>query len=423
MTDFQLKFEWEDSPRARAPELDVTWARLEIIVGSQAITKVEAARTQSIRSGIYVPLYPLAEWIIANWWFLWNHWQTDALSSRHNLLNAREGFALPNITFLPTESKVEVRWQPSLVPDSGINFLSSGVAIVNKSVVRDEFRRLVDGVLERLRVRHLTDSYLFQEWQAINDAEQNPEVRPFCERAARLGLDPFDLDEVAATQIEHVGVLLPEPVLDDFFDVIPLQQITSGAEAVSNFVDSAKAARPASGKWQEIRTSLRPHKSEIPWRQGYNDARALRLYLEMDGPIKDNLREYLSSALGSLEIADFDAPDRIDAISSPTVTEAPIFGLRPRLREVQDRFSLCRALGDYLALGAAASLVTRSKNEHQQRNRAFAAEFLAPAESLRAIVGDTLGDEDVEEIARDFHVSDFVIRHQIQNHRLASLNA
>ena len=318
---------------------------------------------------------------------------------------------------------MEVRWQPAFVPESGINFLSGGVTTLNKAAVKDEFRRLVYGVLERLRAHNLSTSYVFQEWQAINDAEEDPEVRTFCERAARLGCDPFDLGEAAASQIEHLGVLLPEPVLDDFCDVIPLQQITSGAEAVSNFVDTAKAARPAPGRWQEIRMSLNPLSSAIPWRKGYYDARALRSYLELDGPIKHDLLDYLSRALGSLAIAAFDAPDRIDAISLPTVTNAPIFGLRPRLREVQWRFSLCRALGDHLELGAA-SLVTRSRSEHQQRNRAFAAEFLAPADTLRALIaGDTLGDEDVEEIARDFQVSGFVIRHQIQNHNLAWLNA
>jgi hypothetical protein len=421
MIDFHIKFEWEDSPRVRAPELAATWARLEIWCGSEAITKVEAVRTQSIRTGIYVPLYPVAEWIIANWWFLWNEWQTSGLSSRHSLLAAREGFALPDITFLPTESKVEVRWQPSFVLGSGINFLSSGAALLNKGVVKDEFRRLVDGVLERLRVRNLSTSYVFQEWQAINDAEQDPDLRAFCERAARIGLDPFDIDEVSANQIEHLGALLPEPVLDDFCDVVPLQQIASGAESVSNFVDSAKKARPAPGKWQEIRMALKPSSSDIPWLQGYHDARALRSYLDVEGPITEDLRDYLGRTLGSLEIADFDAPDRIDAISLPTVTTAPIFGLRDRLRDVQARFSLCRALGDHIAFGTA-SLVTRSRNEHQQRNRAFAAEFLAPAQSIRDLIsGDMLGDEDVEELARTFQVSDFVIRHQVQNHNLARL--
>ena len=56
MADFKIQFEWEDSPRARAPELDATWARLEIDIGSESATKVEATRSQSVRRGIYVPV-------------------------------------------------------------------------------------------------------------------------------------------------------------------------------------------------------------------------------------------------------------------------------------------------------------------------------------------------------------------------------
>jgi hypothetical protein len=77
MLDFRFQFEWEDSPRVRAPELDATWARLEIYARDEPITKVEAKRAQSVRTGIYVPLYPIAEWIVANWWFLWDEWRAD----------------------------------------------------------------------------------------------------------------------------------------------------------------------------------------------------------------------------------------------------------------------------------------------------------------------------------------------------------
>ena len=66
--------------------------------------------------------------------------------------------------------------------------------------------------------------------------------------------------------------------------------------------------------------------------------------------------------------------------------------------------------------------MTRSGTEHQQRNRAFAAEFLAPAEFIKErIGGHRVGEEDMEELAQEFQVSDLVIRHQIQNHNLAWL--
>jgi hypothetical protein len=428
MSDFRLQFEWEDSPRVRAPELSATWARLEIYADGEPITRVEARRTQSVRTGIYVPLFPIAEWMIANWWFLWDEWRANGHEPRHSLLAAREGFVLPDLSFVPTETKMEVMWRPSVStfsarPSSDVLFLSGGSSIVPKSLVKEEFRRLVEAVIERLSARQVQHSYLVPEWRAILDAEHDPEQKAFCEKAARLGCDPFDVADSVAAQIEHLGVLLPEPMAEDFCDAIPLAQMASGAEAVKTFIDSASAIALNEGRWREFREKSHWRGTEVPWRDGYNEARALRAYLGRSGPIATGLDSFLRQAFGSLEIREFEVSSRIEAISAPTQTSAPVFGYRSHLREENKRFTLCRALSDHLASGQP-SLVTRSGTEHQQRNRAFAAEFLAPAESIRErIGGDRVGEEDIEELAQEFQVSDLVIRHQIQNHNLSWLGA
>jgi hypothetical protein len=40
MSEFRIKLEWGKSPRARAPGLNATWARLEIFVHDVPVTKV-----------------------------------------------------------------------------------------------------------------------------------------------------------------------------------------------------------------------------------------------------------------------------------------------------------------------------------------------------------------------------------------------
>jgi hypothetical protein len=64
MPEFELHFEWEESPRSRAAEFAATWARLEMRAGGVTLTRVEARRNQSVRSGISIPLYPIAEWMV-----------------------------------------------------------------------------------------------------------------------------------------------------------------------------------------------------------------------------------------------------------------------------------------------------------------------------------------------------------------------
>ena len=70
----------------------------------------------------------------------------------------------------------------------------------------------------------------------------------------------------------------------------------------------------------------------------------------------------------------------------------------------------------------ADSLVTKASTERQQRNRAFAAEFLAPSAGLRDRISDQFVDRDqVADLAEEFGVSPYVVEHQIENHRIAEL--
>ena len=56
-------------------------------------------------------------------------------------------------------------------------------------------------------------------------------------------------------------------------------------------------------------------------------------------------------------------------------------------------------------------------------NRAFAAEFLAPQAMLGSrLSSDVVDEEEIEDLASEFGVSGFVIRHQIENHELARVS-
>ena len=67
--------------------------------------------------------------------------------------------------------------------------------------------------------------------------------------------------------------------------------------------------------------------------------------------------------------------------------------------------------------------MTRVNANSQKYPRAFAAELVAPASELqRSLKGRTvLGEEDIADLAEQFDTSEFVIRHQMENHHLASI--
>ena len=152
------------------------------------------------------------------------------------------------------------------------------------------------------------------------------------------------------------------------------------------------------------------------------DAIALRSSLHVEGPVSD-VEALLVSTLGSCEVKPFNPPRAITAISAPASTGSPVFGLPPSRRPDSRRFALCRSLGDFIASPQPA-LVTQSNTERQQRGRAFAAEFLAPAELIRErIDGQRVCADDIDDIAAHFQVSADVIRLQIRNHGLAVIDS
>jgi hypothetical protein len=423
MREFHIDLEWEESPHARAQELSATWARLAIYADGVPITKVEDHRSRSLRNGIYVPLYPIAEWLATNWWFLWHEWRIDRPDTRHNLLAAREGFALPDLSFLPTETSIQLVWRPKPATEfDRISFLMEGSRILPKEVVCKEIRGFIDAVIQRLDDRGVTASFLSQEWHSILEAERDPDQKRFCEQAARLGYDPFNPESSVAAYLEELDSLLPQAVIDDFCDAVSLSQISSGVTAVRDFLGSLEERPPAKGRWANLHGELKISNGLAPWQYGYKQAQRLRSAVGIEGLIEADIVAFLRDTLDSFEIDLFDAPEGIEAITAPSSTQAPRFGILGRVvRPESRRFVLCRALSDFLALSEPA-LVTRTQTEHQQRNRAFAAEFLAPAASIRERLGtDRVSEDNLEDLAQEFGVSGLVIRHQIENHKLATI--
>lgn len=416
MPEFELHFEWEESPRSRAAEFAATWARLEMRAGGATITKVEARRNQSVRSGIYIPLYPIAESMVRNWWPLWEEWRSDGADERHRLLEAREGFALPDVRFYPTETRMRIQWGPPTThaPDGAdILFLTQGECQVAKESVQAEFRRLVEGVLERLRTRAAGDRGLQAEW----DAEQ----RAFCEKAARLGLDPFSLPAEAAAEVEGLSALVAGELADDLYDAVSWQDLGKGGRAVRQFVGSALATEGAAGDWERVVRELAIRGAENPWQEGHQVAGALRAMLRWEGPLPQGFDTALGQQLGAMSVREFGTGRELEAIAAPTQRGSPMIGVSGGRAEPRRRFLVCRALGGFLARGGAA-LVTGRGTERQRRNLAFAAEFLAPAAAIRErLPQGRLGEEDLAELAATLTVSEWVIRHQVENHGLAEI--
>jgi hypothetical protein len=86
---------------------------------------------------------------------------------------------------------------------------------------------------------------------------------------------------------------------------------------------------------------------------------------------------------------------------------------------------LFRALYDYLIPPLSSSgPATRLYFDNQKRNRAFAAELLAPAALLRKrIKSITVSEAEIGQLADKFLVDPKVIRQQVEQHQIARVVA
>jgi hypothetical protein len=425
MSDFQIDFQFADGTGARGPELAATWADVRILLAGRMLTEREDQRIRKIRDSLSIPLYPIAEWVAVNWWSLCFEDRARPGAGLHSLLEAREGFPLPNLSFRPQGEQMIVVCEPIVHEPSKSRFLCGAQQYLRKVAVVEELERLIEAVIQNLQENAITSTFLQREWARILASESDPRERAFCEHAARLGLDPYDMDATVGSRIDALLDRMPPTLTQDFFDSADVERLDEDAEPIFSFLDLASKSQHGGSGWRELRETVRiDTASPVPWQQGYGLAIQLRNHLGLQDHRFTGSDSDLMRAFG------LDAPvypwssSRLDAITAFSTRGFPVFGVRGNLRESR-KFGLCRAIGEALLQpGDPLPLIfTRTDySERQKRSRAFAAEFLAPHSLIREELGSdhgTVTDEDLDELAAVFGVSSWVIRHQVKNHRLS----
>jgi hypothetical protein len=445
MNNLELRIEWENAPGVKDIVLASTWARLEIWINGACATRVLDRRSRSERDGVYGSLFPLAEWIIENWWFLLHEAPrarqlsarrtvlagTHRWMQRHNLLTARDGGALPDLTIMRDGESVTLAWfeDPSTTDDRPVRFLTTGHVELAPNELQSNLSDFVNRVLERLgKAGDSETDRVRANWQEL--ARSAEEERVLCERAARLGLDPYDADDLPDSRLallEESLSKLPESVIDDFLDAakatdaeVAFQRIMAGTSVIDKHAGQPMALTGLSEKFQVEATGAHPYEA------GYRLARKFRetLGLGAEDPIPQ-LENIVASRLGwEPSIQCFDLADRhIKGLVGLSKSGVPHV-LATKTTSVGSRFLQGRALYDLISgrCSTGPRLLTSAPVKAQAPGRAFAAELLAPSSALKARVQGTLvEDEELDALAQEFNVSEQVIRHQLENHRIAML--
>ena len=424
MTSVHFESQWLDS-EATGSGADVTFAKLSIRVGPDSVTSLletplRGAKTR-YRDHVVVPLLSVAEWLVSNWWHLWYEvadtgYPRPGFESRHDLAHAGDGFLLPRLEMLPDADRVELRWSKWNPQNARIEFIGEGRAVVGREALESEFRRLIEAVLARLGgIPHGADhcEFLSSDWEAINSLEADE--AEFVQAAALLGIDPFDVQDSVANAIVKFWETSQPSIRQEVLASADEESLSS----VGRWLDDSLARLEESVHglgWGAVREAVPAERAGAPWARGYALADSVRRQLN----IGEGRVEFDSS--GSLALPNLPLQTPCKRIQGLVASNAPTCVAVPSSSETGKRFLLARALGDYIGRaqpgpGILSSLLT----DRQAQSRAFAAEFLAPADSIRARLDDQHPEDGlIDEIGSEFGVSSEVIRRQINNHHLAA---
>jgi hypothetical protein len=439
MHDITFDFEWMDIGGPPRPEREATGARLRIMVGDEPVTRLvyqNGEGKKTTHESVFLPLYDLAEWIAFRWWRLLYEPMVEGRTNgedypyRHTLTYATDSHALPRLELVPEGDVVRLTWTPEAHPASHLTFTSEGEAYVRRDALEKQMARMLNAVNRRLVEEGVYGTKFQEEWAAIQEARDDDGMREFCADVARLGLDPYALDPQIETTILEIDDFIPVSLRDAFY----------GAAHPERIREQARALRAASGLFSgeargsefltSIRrtTSARTFEHDRPWKEGYAFATYVRKEMSLHDVIFESTDEIARRFfLNPSESIHFGHQSRglfnvyVEAISQ----DVPGFVLDTPESEPSKKFHFCRGLHEYLSTSnGQALLVTQEKTWRQRRNRAFAAEFLAPIDRLRAKVSEhakrerIIDDEELGRLSRAFGVGDDLVKHQLENHRV-----
>jgi len=434
---------WQHEPGVPDPLERLTWARLKWKIGQHSATRVRDSVAE--RNDIFVPLFPIARWIVAHWWsLLYEVAPTspapmlgDAPAAfrpwleRHCLRLADSSLLLPDLTLCSAGRDMTLRLRrdgssplPPADRPAQLRYLDDAEIRAGRDDVALALGALVDAALNQ--ARSLADdrvTALAADWDATRAATGT--TGEFCRAAGRLGLDPLSSQDWPNDVLAWVEGA-PAGTLDSAFAVDLL-------ESTDDVADKPRLDRALRKMSLDHRLKAGPSRDappaapDRPWQVGYGLAEEVRsgCRVAASDRFSADLADVTDRLCGAAlrQESNLDFPDgQVLALAGWQDGQRPWLALRRGRREDSARFTMLRALyfGMWAAVGGPR-LVTDAQTWDQQVSRAFAAEVLAPRagvverfEPLRKRCGV---DEALADVADHYGVSRLLVEHQLANVR------
>lgn len=402
-------------------------------VGGVSLTRNEDTWSQTIRESVLVSAYPLAAWMVSSWWrLLYEPLPPTATKPSvgwkmaHELTATNQGFIWPRV-ILASDTELMQIWSTAsnAVDQQSVRYINSLDRPFQLNLLEFEqtAKAFIESVLSRLDATGITNTALASLWQEVQEELADSYASQYRRREAELGFDPDECPE----DLVQDALNLAEQMGDKTFSEVAPAYTEDILEAgsLSAKIDELIQEPGFDGKPQvPVDHSASQDFSKSPWQKANEVASHLRDAIGIaEEPVTDD-QLYDLLGLQKAEYEAFDPPRQRRRISIAVPSGQTGFKFYTRKRNPHGkRFELARFIGDYLLYGNCEEswlANTDLRTSRQKYQRAFAAEFLCPLNSLRAYLNNDYSESAMEDAAEQFKVSLKTVESILTNNGLIS---
>ena len=407
--------EWLDRGPNISAEERATLCRLRVYVSEENACRFFDPGSNSACDHVTVPAVHLAEGLATDWWSIFG-----GRDREHPIRRYRTGFALPDVTLGFDGSTFEVRGEQFAFENPDVRFWHVGSEGLSRAAAESALAGFIEDVAARLSTAGLSNCEVALRWSRVSRSLGNPDERAFCEAAGALGVDPYAVSGMDARFIEQAADLFSgEPLLEFLAGVgnAARGKLLRWVRDVENRPRQQSCLPGLNGIAGRFGSDASDGPPERGWATGYRAARAVREVMDIPRGEKFVSLSNIAGRLGSVGFTCAPGVAGIAALVCRVDDDVRIHvrerGDRDWARQAE-RFAFARAVGDVVCFRDTPRSVVNGLHqaERQAAGRAFAAEFLAPVESVLDMVDSGC---DVDEISGSFNVSPQVIARQIEN--------
>ena len=424
----RFSVEWINGGPNACAEERATLCQLRIFVAEENACVFYDPTSQEKFEHLTVPAVHLAEGIANDWWSIFG-----GRDRRHSLLPYRTGFVLPNVFLKFDGATFEVVGDQLFCDNPKLRFWRVGTEALSRDVAEYVLSEFVERVLDKLADEGVANSEVALCWSRVSESRAHPDEHAFCEAAAALGADPYEITDADGSFIDDASHWFSDGSLIEFLAGVGKRHHAAPREAGrlaspnSAILDSIRAAeaRPRyksrlpelQSVAEQVTDVAQRRPGERAWAPSYRAARAFRAAIGVPCDEVSISPRAIATKLGGRNFAPATGLSGVLAVVSRENDDVRIH-LRDRGRrqwaQWAENFALARALGDAVCFPDSQRSVVNELHdaEHQAAGRAFAAELLAPVGKVLDMLHSGL---DIDAISGAFNVTSQVIFHQIEN--------